>query len=286
MTNSRWKQSAKIVLSVVFISVMFAGGCVNVGELQYNTNCDQQELIELKGKTLVVLSNEYSDELIEYGDTLEHSVAQIIADNQKAKLLTEFSSLFHMKDVSSNLSVLKGWRPSIDNPRLIVEILQDTDADGAILITNSYGYKLSSSLLQGILEAILPKDWVRTMFGPSTVETYFFASNTYIVNREGTIIWNFYGKASALPKVSEFFKLEEFARGFIGLDPSEQRLVQAIVPLANHFTEYIRWLVQADIDKSPNKNYYTDYPAEKKDKCIGVYPASDKSHAPFLSDVP
>ena len=287
MIVSRWKQFQKVtVLGIVFIFTISVGGCTDVEELQYDTNCNQQKLVELKGKTLVIISNEYNDKLIQYGDTLEPSIAQIIADNHKYKLMDEFNSLFHMRDVSSNFSMLKGRGLSTYNPKFIIEFLQDVNADGAILITNSYGYKLSSSLIQGILEAVLPKDWVRTMFGSSNVEMYLFASNMYIVNKEGSIIWNFYGKAYALPEASELLNLEEFGRSFAGLDPSTQRLVKAFIPLTNHFTEYIRWLVEADINESQNKNYYTDFPEEKKEKRINVYPASDKSHLPFLSDIP
>lgn len=285
MSKSKWKQLAKISGGAILILTLFTAGCVDTGKLQYNTNCDQQKLIELEDKTLVILSYEY-DELILGADHLEPSVAQIVADHQKAKFLSEFGSLFKVKDVSNNFSVLKGRKPSIDNPELVSEILQEIDADGGILITNAYGYGMGGSVLQKILEAILPKKWVRVVFGPSIIEGYYFASNTYIVDKEGNTIWNFYGKVSSSPKVLESVKPEEFARSVIGLDPSQQRLVKAMMSITDHYTEYIKWLMQADIDKSPNKNYFTDYPEEKRDRYIGVYPASDRSHVPHVSSAP
>lgn len=301
MTNSRWNQSAKTLLSVIFILLTIStAGCANVKELQYNTNCNREKLLELKGNALAILSYEYDDELLVSGEPVELSGAQIAADNQKAKLLSEFDSLFEIRDVSTNLSVLKGRKLSIDNPQLIREILRDIDADGGILITNAYGYEMGGAggildrVLEKYIEPILPEEGLfrrlfEFMLGPTEVESYFFASNTFIVDKEGNTIWNFHGKVYAIPAPSEIleaFKPNEFARGIFGLDPSQQRLVKAMTLISNHYTGYIRWLVQADLDGMPDKNYFTGYPKEKITPYISVYPASDQSHLPYVKGTP
>jgi hypothetical protein len=77
-------------------------------------------------------------------------------------------------------------------------------------------------------------------------------------------------------------KPEQLVRGVVGLSPSNQTLVQAMASITNHYTEYLRWLVQADMDNLPNKNYFTAYPNEKRIRPIAVWPY-DKSY-PILSD--
>lgn len=293
--------ATRILLSVGFVLIaILTAGCSNVEELQYNTNCDEQKLLELEGRTLAILSYEYDDALLVSGEPLEPSIAQIVADHQKAEFLSEFDSLFKIKGVSNDPSVLKGRELSIDNPQLIREILRDVDADGGILVTNAYGYKMTGT--GGILDeavdeyigSILPEEGLfrrlfEFMLGPTKVEAYFLASNTFIVDKEGETIWNFYGKVYAMPAPSEIvkaFKPKEFVRGLFGLDPSQQRLAKAMMPISSYYTRYIRWLVQADLDGAPNKNYFTSYPKEKITQYISVYPASDQSHLPYVKGTP
>jgi len=237
---------------------------------------------ELQSRTLAILSYGYTDQLLSDTDHLDSSAASIVAEHQKAKFASEFSSLFKITDVSNNPSVLKGRMPRIDNPELMSEILQEVGADGGILIASDYGYGMSGNLLQAIAEKVLPwfKGLVRTMFG-SNVEGYYFASNTYIVDKEGKVVWNFYGKASASPNVE--FTIGGLAEAYAGGDPAQQKAVGAMVPITDHYVEYLTWLVQADIGNSSNKNYFTDYPKEKRDKHINVYPASDKHYPPSVS---
>jgi len=364
----------KILIGIILLVTIFIAGCVNVGDIQYNTNCDHQKLLELKGEKVVLLSFKYNKKILLDVDALNPSTAQIVADHQKAKFLSEFNSLFQIKlfswedisrndskqfieflndnlkiewienatinksddgkvititkennslrfwineeenkvnleissgevyeyilkdengklniysspirDVSNNHLVLKGRKPNINNPEVIGEILQELDADGGIIVTNTYGYKMSTPVPEEIPEPL--NGFVKFIVGPSSVEYYCFASDTYIVDEEGNIIWNFYGKVAMLPKVLDFIKPEEFTRMFIGLDPSEQNLVKAMIIITDHYTDYLMWLIQKDIDNSPNKNYFTYYHKEKKNGYPEVYPALDEHYVPYVREI-
>lgn len=262
MEKCKWRQLANTWVIVVLIVVMLSG--CSVKKIQYDTICNQQKLLDLKGKKLVILSFEYRDSPLADYETLEPAVAQKIVDAQKTKFMSEFGSLFDIEDVSTDFSLLRDRKPSIDNPHLVSEILQELDADGGILITNAYGYELT------------PGD---------TVQFFFFASDTYIMDKEGNVVWNFYGKAGASPGFLETIKPGEMIRSVFGQPPSDQRLIQAMGAISDIYTEYIRWLVEADIDNLPNKNYFIDYPEERRNDDICIFPASEKYHAPFLSDV-
>lgn len=243
-------------------------------KVPYDTHCNQQKLSELKGKKMALIFL-YNNSQIMASEDLGPSTSHIVLDYQKNKFLSEFDSLFKIEDVSDNSQVLKECSS-------IREILQKIDADGGILVTNDYGYKMSSNLLQGIWEKILPwfKDFIRVMFG-SNVEYYDFASNTYIVDKEGKVVWNFYGKISASPERK--LTIGEIAEGVAGGDPSEKKVIKAMIPITNHYTEYMRWLVEADLNGTLNKSYY-DYP--KRGGRISIFPASADSYLPLISDAP
>ena len=78
MTNSNWKRFAKISLGLILIVIILAAGCSDLEKLNYNTNSNQQKILELKGKTLVILSFEYKDKVFLYAEHVEPSVAQIV----------------------------------------------------------------------------------------------------------------------------------------------------------------------------------------------------------------
>ncbi len=247
-------------------------------KVPFDTHSDRQKLSELKGKKLVLILFEYNNSRIERIVGVEgvgDSTSQIILDYQKKKFLSEFESLFKIEDISNNSQIL-------NEQNSISEILQMTDADGGILITNDYGYRMSGNLLQTLWEMILPwfKHTLRVMF-QSNVEDYYLASNTYIIDKEGKVIWNFYGKISASPEVE--FTITEIVEGTIGGDPSEQKIIKAMIPITGHYTEYIRWLVETDINGGINKSY-NDYP--KRNNRILLKPASDDIYLPSLLDAP
>ena len=287
---------------VVFLMATIVSGCVKEkeNELSYDTHCNKEKLLNLKGKTLAIILFDFNGNLLKYSTPLKPSTAKIVMDIQKEQLLSQFWPIFKLKDISDNSEILKNNKPTIKEPEVIGKIIKEVNADGGLLITNIYGYKMSSgplllAILQALLEKIAPeqfKDMLDFMFGPSSVDSYEFASNTYIVDKDGKVVWNFYGKVSSTPEPFKIFeKPIEFLsdRGvtdFMGMDPSDQAIVKALSIISGQYIKYQTWLILRDFEGNQNKNYLNDYPENKRNKYIVVYPASYKHTGLDLYDAP
>jgi len=228
--------------------------------------------------------------LLQGSEILNPTTANAVSDAHKSDFITKSGKIFTVKDITSANAIQISQPYGLPSSETIKKVLlEEGEFDGGILVSNSYGYQMSGPVLEKGLEKIFPKDWVGVTFGPSNVEFYYFASNTYIVNKEGKAIWNFYGKAAMLPVPLTGTAAEEadkFMRSVVGLDPSDKELAKASIAIASHYTKFLVWLIDADINQAPNKNYFSDYPGISENKHIVVYPAYETAHVPFTSTLP
>ncbi|MDD5312902.1 MAG: hypothetical protein PHO26_07715 [Dehalococcoidia bacterium] len=238
-----------VLLTVVIFSIFSSTGCEYHG--QYETHSNFSRLLDLKGKTVALILYEYNDAPL-LSEHFNPAVSQAISKYHKEKFLSEFNSLFTIKDISCDDSLLKGRKPSINQPQFISGILEDTGVEGGFLITNGYGYQMDS---------------FRTC-----IENYFLISNVYLVDKEGNVIWNFYGKMSAndltFQSLGEYYKSSinpsNMAKSFLGMVPrSDEEIVQYMGIMTLHYTEYLKWLMEADLSNNSDKGYY-QYPLENK----------------------
>lgn len=274
----------------IFLIVGFlVSSCTKIEDLNYDTRCDKAKLLQLINKNLVIILFDYNSKLPTYGTSVDSSIADVILKIHKNKFLSSFGSLFNLQDITTD-SLLNTEIQKIKfyNQQSIMKVILSNNADGSIIITNNYGYKMSSgplipSLIKRGLEAISSKQTKPArdfLFGPSNVGHYIFASNIYITDKQGNKVWNFHGKVSALPEPFRMFKnpkvfiSDEFLNDFMGFDPSQKTIIRAIALIADQYLKYTNWLVTQDIKGSAGKSYFLDYPKEKRDKHIRVYPVS------------
>lgn len=281
LPRPKWVSYA--VLSTCIVLQASIPGCSNVEDLNYETNSNRQELLTLKGKKLLVLAFEHSDDVFIDADTLEPKTAKTALVEQKIRLLLELKPLFNAVDATGKIDIPERWELTTQYRKLIGKSLRDMKADAALIVTSAYGYKMAGAVIPNIIESLAGKNnkkSVRVAFGPSSVQFYYFASITYILNKDGDVIWKFTGKIAALPEPK--FDVDSLARSFAGLDPANKALAKIMNDLGNNYTEFLVWLLRADLEGSERKNFFTDYPENKKDKKFGIYPASDRSHVPIL----
>ena len=238
-------------------------------ELNYETNCQQSLLKNLKEKRLAILSFGYEDNMLSGGEMLDPIVAQIITDYHYEGFKVEFSSLFNITDLSTDNSIIKDSDIRVEDKETIRNILQNNGFDGGIIVVNGYGFILSGAPFDNAAGELLGKFFppfviniLEALLGPSFVQFYYFASNTYIVDNNGDIVWNFYGKVPAPGKLlsgSLSRDLEAMGRAAISLNPSEQEQIASITQITGHYTKFLKWLIEEDIEGAENKNYFTDF---------------------------
>jgi len=284
------------LLSFFAAVVIVASSCSKVEELPYETTHEHEALESLLGQKLVLISFNYEQNMI-VGDAADSSIGTTIANNHKEYFISAFEPYFEITYATSEGSLQENGPPAVSEIDSIQEIITSTTTDGAILVTNSYGYELSSgdpilleaasNVVETILETVVSKkaaDWFQSLSGPSFVIHYYLVSDTSIVNRNGEVIWRFFGKAAVSPPplsgtVGE--KLESFTRSLAGTDPTEQELKRAMDGIYEPFTDYLVWVLESDIEESTSINYFTDYPAYDEKSPVTIFPALDQTHVPI-----
>lgn len=236
--------SISLILSLVLIYVAKR----DVDKIEYNTHANQQELRNLRGKTLTLFSIHYDDSLL--GDVYPPSPGSVVTvtEYHKGKYITGLSAQFDIVDLAIDTPSLQEIEIRVDQTEKIQSLLKNTNTDGGILVTNCYGYDPLMSIEGDLADYFLPKEWadgVDRGISEATSEAYYLASDMYIVNREGEVIWNFFGKATK--------------KTYTEIDPSPEDIVKNLEFTIDHYTDYIIWLLNKDLEGLPNNNYYEDY---------------------------
>ena len=208
--------------------------------------------------------------------------------------VTKFTPYFEVFDATSGGYDIEKGLLAINDTKSIQNIVSKTDADGGIIVTNSYGYELSwdesffaGDLVQNALETVISKkaaDWFQSLSGPSTVLSYDLVSDSSIVNQNGEVIWRFCGKASAMPSPlsgTANENLEEFTAEHKVVQVPDQEQT-ALEKIYQFYVEYLAWVLESDFKGSPSPNYFTDYPAYDKKSNVTIFPALDATHVPIV----
>ncbi len=272
-------------LTLTLIWIVYLVGCAS--SIQYDSQCERAALLQLQGKKVLLLQFDHANNMIVGDSSLDASASNVVADAQKAELLKLFGQAFNMKDVSAQYRSIPNGAGQINPSDFARRVLQNLNADGGLIVTNSYAYQMASGSIKDIfvvsvLKRILPDQWIGSLIGTSQIQAYDFASNAVLYNRQGKVVWSFYGKASAMPKLAQLFAPTTIMRSAAGLDPSSQNLAKAIYYVSEKYMEYLYWAMQQDLIGSGKKNYFTDYPADRKDGYISIFPADDTRHSPFV----
>jgi hypothetical protein len=271
-----------VICLELFICITFLVSCSDEIKYNYDTLVDYEKLTNLQGKKLVLLSYSHNEAAFVNSDTLDSSFADIVNDKLKARVIEKYNSLFKVVDLTgaSKSEPARNYLPN-DMHRVIKE----NGANGGIIVINAFGYKMKgpSGVLWALLETLVPKDHkksYRAVLGHSEVERYYFASKMYILDSDGNIVWNFAGKTSVYPSVD--FNLNELLRSFGGMDPSSQKVANVMLETGAYYSDFNMWLIKQDFAKSLRKDYFSDYPEEKRNNLISVYPAMHEGQLPTL----
>ncbi len=163
----------------------------------------------------------------------------------------------------------------------------ESTAAAVFLVRNSYAYEMQTGSLKDwfvetLAKHIMPEKWVGILTGPSQIQAYDLVSDVWLVRRDGAVAWRFFGKGQAFPSFKEMFRPGEFVRSVAGLDPSEQGLARVLSGMAESYTTYLGWVMDQDFKGNARTNYYSDYPSELRRRGLGIFPARDRSHTPFV----
>jgi hypothetical protein len=266
MDNDDKKFAIFISISVILVLVLIYIAKRDVDKIEYNTHANQPELSILRGKTVAFFSIHYDDSLL--GDFYPPSPDSVvlISEYHKEKYISGLSTLFDIVDNSIEPPMLQEINIRADQTEKIQSILEETGSDGGILVTNCYGYDPLLSIEGELADYLLPKelaDGIDVGISETTSEAYSLASDMYIVNREGEVIWNFFGKATK--------------KTYTEVDPSPEDIVKNLEFTIDHYTDYTIWLLNKDLEGSPNKHFFNDYLDNRFRRPITVLPFTNKN---------
>ena len=272
------------VAMAVLLILVAAAGCRS--KLKYDSHSRPEQLRSLIGKRILLLQFRYKGDVLADAEPLGASLSDLVAEQHKNLFKAEFGSLFPLQDVSDNISERYGKSTVLSDPVLVRRILQEFGGDAGFVVESDYAYEMAGGSIKdevrdAALKQVLSKKAVGVLAGPSQIHSYDLASKATLFDREGNVVWTFFGKASALPTFSTLLQPAEFMRSVAGLDPSAQNLAFKMAQVCREYTIYLRWMMEQDLAGSQATNYFSDY-ENGNSKAVSVFPAETKSYAPFV----
>ncbi len=234
-------------------------GCTS--HLNYDSTFDRDELRQVQGKTFLLLRSN-SNALVE-GESLDQGTAQKVAESDRATFLDAFGSLFRVRDVSVPAKEQPNSRIGARST-FVRSLERQFGAAGIFVVTNSYAYEMDGPTLED----------------PAQIRSYNFVSNTILYDRDGRVIWRFYGKASALPQMFQMLSPRNLFRSVVGLPPTSITIAKNMMDIARVYDRYLAWMMRRDLEGN-GKNYFTDYPVDPREQ-VSVFPADDESYVPYV----
>jgi hypothetical protein len=229
--------------------------CIKDADIRYETNVDRNRLVALKGKMIGILPVRYNQKAFS-GTPVSPSIVSPLLDQHQKVFESEFGTIFSIKliaDADGNAQI----GPA--DTDLIKKIAKDLSLAGVFVIDCAYG------------------------FSDDNGTQFFYASNTHLVDAEGQVVWNFYGKEWGLQGLGEGLGVGEVLRKTIDDDTVPSGFGRTMIAMTQNYVPFLRWLMEADMDGNPKKNYFVDYPKEKRNKDLLLYPATVKT-SPYLTD--
>lgn len=275
-----------IALAVVALAAFASfSGCTS--KLNYDSHPVQQALHDLSGKRVLLLRVDYKSDLILDEEPLDRSLGERAAAAYKASLTAQLAPQFTLIDVAQAATDKYGVTADFTDPNLAAQALRDLGGDGGLVVTVGYAYKMQGGSIkehaeEEALKTVVPEKVVNVLAGPSQIERYDFASRTILLSLEGRPVWDLFCKGSAMPTFSSMFRPMEFARSVAGLDPSSENLLLKMSQISDGYAQYAGWVLQQDTAGVVAKNYFQDYPSERKDKDLVFFPAETETFVPWV----
>jgi hypothetical protein len=279
-------------LAWVFILVVmiFSPSVFSTPEYEFNTNCDIEELTELQGKRILVLAFDYDELLIldadptESFNTYDSTSVESIRAYHKDVYLDKLGEYFDLIDISDNTALLRGRTPGEDQAEVNGQLIHENGVDGALVIHSSYGYSKMIGFTEMVLKQVLPKKIFDLFYIPGddpSIERHVFASNMLVLNKNGEVVWNFFGVATINPEKvpgTEWDKMKRVIRVWSTADPLQSEIMRITTAGIDSYANYIVWLLESDLEGNPEKSYFEDYPDGGRTQHTVVYPALDQEH--------
>jgi hypothetical protein len=280
------------VLAWVFILVVmiFSPSVFSTPEYEFNTNCDTEELARLQGKRLLVLAFDYDELLILDADptesfkTYDTTSVDAIQAYHKDVYLDKLGEYFDLIDISDNTALLRGRTPGEYQTEVNRQLIRENGVDGALVIHSGYGYSKMIGFTEMVLKQVLPKkvfDSFHIPGGDPVIERHVFASNMLVLNKNGEVVWNFFGVATINPEKvpgTEWDKTKRSIRVWSNADPLQSEIMRITAAGIDSYANYIVWLLESDLEGNPENSYFKDYPDGGRMQHTVVYPARDLEH--------
>ncbi len=246
--------------------------------LVYTGQPDRARLATLAGQRVALLRFDYQAEMLTTDTALAPAVAEPVLAFHKARLLDEMGAFFTLVDATDT--------PAADLPAT----LDALNARAGLYVTTVYGYRLSQSVAEQVAgqlaESLDPAGLTANLpfiNDPTAVEFYYLAAQVRLVDGQGHTLWTFYGKASQLPQPLQGSPAEvigSFLNLAAGLEPGQQELIRILGPMAQAYEAYQAWLFETELSAGEDTHYFESYPEAAKN--LGIYPADDRQHVPFV----
>jgi hypothetical protein len=232
----------------------FLPGCAKVKDIAYDTEADQPQLQALKGKRIAIVAPRYNPGAFS-GKPIADSVVSPLLANHVSLLRKALGPLFTLVDDPA----ASGRPLDPAKPESLSAAMKDAALDGALFVTCSYGFiDLNGTQL-------------------------WFASNTRLVDRDGRAVWRFYGKAWALQGVAKSLSAGEIMRNVVGAEALPAAFPEQMATISDAYVSYLGWVLERDLKGEAGRNYFVDYPSDRRNKNIGIYPAAYNTN-PAVAD--
>lgn len=274
----------------ILVVIIFSPSVFSTPEYEFNTNCDSEELARLQGKRLLVLAFDYDELLIldadptESFNTYDTSSVDDIRAYHKDVYLNKLGEYFDLIDISGNTALLRGRTPGVYQAEVNRQLIYENGVDGALVIHSGYGYSKMIGFTEMVLKQVLPKKVFDLFHIPGddpVIERHVFASNMLILNKNGEVIWNFFGAATINPELvpgTEWEQMKRAIRVWSTADPIQSEIMRITAAGINSYANYNVWLLESDFEDNPEKSYFEDYPDGGRMQHTIIYPALDLEH--------
>jgi len=247
--------------AAVLLASLQVLACMKVEDIRYETEARVQDMARLKGQKVALLALHVNNGRL--GNNNYYEPSQTVMDAHRRALLAQLGNHFQMLDATGAVRMVNP-ETHIKSAGDVAAAISQTAANGGLVVISAYGFARDATRIR-ILD-------------------YEFASDSYLFDSQGTVVWHFYGKSTALAKPPPLSVTEMLERMASNESPSEQ----GFMDLVGHYSAYVSWLIGTDMQGTKEKNYFVAYPEQQREirstvlQNPGIYPALDLRFGPYV----
>jgi hypothetical protein len=235
------------------LTSIISWGCSS--SIRYETINDPSGLKALLGHPIAIVPVQFNSNAFRERVEMETLAMQRLLQRQRAAVTKELKQAGIVGiNESAELDRLAGsisLIPSLDQAGRVREFAEGAKADGVLVMNCAFG------------------------FSDENGTTFDYASNAQLLNREGRVVWRFYGKAWALQSTSDGLNPTELLNK---VGPFADKRVpagfdSAMTAFVDNYATFLVWLIEQDFKGVSIKSSNT-FPRNKRNREILILPAT------------